>query len=153
MINRIIIDGDACPVTDDIIRITDSTSISVLIIRSVNHFSLADYPEHVSTIYVDHGVDSADFKIVKLTTSEDVVVTQDYGLASIILNKAKHVIHHKGYEYTANNMEQLLTQRHISAQIRQQGGRTKGPKKLTQEDHKVFSDFLIDLINSDNADT
>ena len=50
-------------------------------------------------------------------------------------------------------MEQLLTQRHISAQIRQQGGRTKGPKKLTQEDHKVFSDFLIDLINSDNANT
>src|SRR5699024_5962944 len=135
MINRIIIDGDACPVTDDIIRITDSTSISVLIIRSVNHFSLADYPENVYTIYVDHGVDSDDFNIVKLTTSEDIVD------------------HHKGYEYTANNMEQLLTQRHISAQIRQQGGRTKGPKKLTQEDHKVFSDFLIDLINSDNADT
>ena len=47
MINRIIIDGDACPVTDDIIRITDSTSISVLIIRSVNHFSLIT--KHVST--------------------------------------------------------------------------------------------------------
>ena len=56
-------------------------------------------------------------------------MTQDYGLASLLLNKALHVIHHKGYEYTSQNIEQLLTQRHISAQVRQQGGRTKGHKK------------------------
>ncbi|WP_416361249.1 YaiI/YqxD family protein [Mammaliicoccus sp. Dog046] len=143
---RIIIDGDACPVTDDIIRIVENTGISVLIIRSVNHFSLAEYPDYVSTIYVDHGVDSADFRIVKLTTGEDIVVTQDYGLASLLLNKAQHVIHHKGYEYTTQNIEQLLTQRHISAQVRQQGGRTKGPKKLTQQDHDIFSNFLKQLI-------
>lgn len=146
MINRIIIDGDACPVTDDIIRLTQHTSISVLIIRSVNHFSLREYPDYVSTIYVDHGSDSADFRIVKLTQPDDIVVTQDYGLASLLLNKALHVIHHKGYEYTTQNIEQLLTQRHISAQVRQQGGRTKGPKKLTQDDHKVFSEFLSKLI-------
>ncbi|WQK85069.1 YaiI/YqxD family protein [Mammaliicoccus sp. Dog046] len=146
MIERIIIDGDACPVTDDIIRIVENTGISVLIIRSVNHFSLAEYPDYVSTIYVDHGVDSADFRIVKLTTGEDIVVTQDYGLASLLLNKAQHVIHHKGYEYTTQNIEQLLTQRHISAQVRQQGGRTKGPKKLTQQDHDIFSNFLKQLI-------
>lgn len=146
MINRIIIDGDACPVTDDVIRITQDTDISVLIIRSVNHFSLKEYPENVTITYVDHGVDSADFRIVKLTKSSDIVVTQDYGLASLILNKAQHVIHHKGYEYTTNNIEQLLTQRHVSAQVRQQGGRTKGPKKLTQEDHLVFSEFLTNLI-------
>lgn len=147
MIKRIIIDGDACPVTDDIIRIVENAGISVLIIRSVNHFSLAEHPDYVSTIYVDHGVDSADFRIVKLTTGEDIVVTQDYGLASLLLNKAQHVIHHKGYEYTTQNIEQLLTQRHISAQVRQQGGRTKGPKKLTQQDHDIFSKFLKQLIN------
>nr|WP_263315145.1 YaiI/YqxD family protein [Mammaliicoccus sp. Marseille-Q6498] len=146
---RIIIDGDACPVTDDVIRITEHTGISVLIIRSVNHFSLTEYPDYVSTIYVDHGVDSADFRIVKLTTHDDIVVTQDYGLASLLLSKARHVIHHKGYEYTSFNIEQLLTQRHISAQVRQQGGRTKGPKKLTAEDHKVFSDFLLELLRNE----
>ncbi|PNZ72007.1 YaiI/YqxD family protein [Mammaliicoccus stepanovicii] len=148
---RIIIDGDACPVTDDIIRITEGTGIFVLIIRSVNHFSLKEYPDHVSTTYVDHGVDSVDFRIVKLTTADDIVVTQDYGLASLIINKAKHVVHHLAYEYTSQNIEQLLTQRHISAQVRQQGGRTKGPKKLTSEDHEAFSIFFKNLINEQSS--
>lgn len=147
MIERIIIDGDACPVTEDIIQLAEGTGISILIIRSVNHFSLREYPDYVSTIYVDHGTDSADFRIVKLANDSDLVVTQDYGLASLVLNKVKHVIHHKGYAYTKNNIEELLAQRHISAQMRRQGAKTKGPKKLTQKDHAQFISFLTKLIN------
>ena len=57
-------------------------------------------PNHVETIYIDDGPDAVDYKIVKLATPEDIVITQDvmpnYGLASLLLSKVKIVMHHKG---------------------------------------------------------
>ena len=54
-------------------------------------------PNHVETIYIDDGPDLyIDYKIVKLATPEDIVITQDYGLASLLLSKVKIVMHHKG---------------------------------------------------------
>ena len=53
----------------------------MVIVTSVDHYSLKDYPENVSFVYVDKGADAADFKIVQLI-KRDLLITQDYGLAS-----------------------------------------------------------------------
>lgn len=71
---HIIIDGDACPVVDSIIDLTTETGIFVTIIRSFSHFSNQLYPPHVSTLYVDDGPDAVDYKIVQLSTKDDIVV-------------------------------------------------------------------------------
>lgn len=135
---HIIIDGDACPVVNSVIELTQETGIFVTIIRSFNHFSTQIDPEHVRTVYVDDGPESVDYKIVQLASSEDIVITQDYGLASLLLNKVKFVMHHKGFLFNDDNIQQLLDQRYINAQIRKQGGRHKGPPPFTKQDRQHF---------------
>ncbi|MCD0803195.1 YaiI/YqxD family protein, partial [Staphylococcus aureus] len=114
---HIIIDGDACPVVDSIIDLTTETGIFVTIIRSFSHFSNQLYPPHVSTLYVDDGPDAVDYKIVQLSTKDDIVVTQDYGLASLLVDKVLIVMHHNGKIYNSKNIQQLLDKRYMNAQI------------------------------------
>lgn len=118
---HIIIDGDACPVVDSIIDLTTETGIFVTIIRSFSHFSNQLYPPHVSTLYVDDGPDAVDYKIVQLSTKDDIVITQDYGLASLLVDKVLIVMHHNGKIYNSKNIQQLLDKRYMNAQIRKQG--------------------------------
>lgn len=144
---QIIIDGDACPVTNSVIELTKGTSIFVTVVRSFSHFSSKVQPDHVNIIYVDDGPDAVDYKIVKITQSEDIVITQDYGLASLLLNKAKVVMHHKGFVFNQNNINTLLEQRHASAQFRKSGGRTKGPSAFTADDIAIFEQNFLSIIN------
>ncbi|PNZ98469.1 YaiI/YqxD family protein [Staphylococcus massiliensis CCUG 55927] len=135
---RIIIDGDACPVVDSIVELTAEAGISVLLVRSFSHFSHKMYPEHVNTIYVDNGSESADYKIMQLCNSQAIVVTQDYGLASLLLSKALLVMHHSGKIYTKANIDMLLLRRYEHAKMRQRGGRHGGPSAFTKEQRKAF---------------
>ncbi|MCD8914088.1 YaiI/YqxD family protein [Staphylococcus simulans] len=135
---QVIIDGDACPVTDSIIQLTEGTGIFVVLVRSYSHFSMQDYPEHVKVSYVDDGPDQVDYKIVQLAQPDDIVVTQDYGLASLLIGKIQYVLHHNGMLYSDKNMAQLLEQRYLNAQTRHQGKRHKGPKKFSDEARAKF---------------
>ncbi|AYX89105.1 YaiI/YqxD family protein [Staphylococcus cohnii] len=144
---QVIIDGDACPVTNSVVELTQGTSIFVTVVRSFSHFSSKVQPDHVNIIYVDDGPDAVDYKIVKITQSEDIVITQDYGLASLLLNKAKVVMHHKGFVFNQNNINTLLEQRHASAQFRKSGGRTKGPSAFTADDIAIFEQNFLSIIN------
>ncbi|WP_145372944.1 YaiI/YqxD family protein [Staphylococcus cohnii] len=144
---QVIIDGDACPVTNSVVELTQGASIFVTVVRSFSHFSSKVQPDHVNIIYVDDGPDAVDYKIVKITQSEDIVITQDYGLASLLLNKAKVVMHHKGFVFNQNNINTLLEQRHASAQFRKSGGRTKGPSAFTADDIAIFEQNFLSIIN------
>lgn len=143
---RVIIDGDACPVTNSVIELTKGTGIFVIIVRSFSHYSTVIQPAHVDTKYVDDGPDAVDYRIVQLAKSNDIVITQDYGLASLLINKVHTVLHHKGFRYNTQNINTLLEQRHVSAQFRKSGGRTKGPAPFTNQDIKVFESKFIKLI-------
>ena len=101
--------------------------------------------DHVETVYVERGADSADFKILSMISAGDIVVTQDYGLASLALAKAT-VIHHSGMVYTAMNIDQLLRQRYESQQMRKAKMLTKGPKPFTAEDRQHFIQVLDEII-------
>ncbi|MBO0422897.1 YaiI/YqxD family protein [Enterococcus plantarum] len=144
---KIFIDGDGSPVKETTIEVALAYSIDVVIVTSIDHYSLKEYPQNVSFVYVDKGADAADYKIVQLIKTGDVLVTQDYGLASLVLPKGARVMHQLGYEYTGENMDGLLEQRYFSAKVRKSGGRTKGPKAFTQADREKFKANLVELIN------
>lgn len=143
---RIFIDGDGSPVKDTTIDVALTHSLDVVIVTSIDHYSLKEYPKNVSFVYVDKGADAADYKIVQLIDKGDILVTQDYGLASLVLPKGVRVLHQLGYEYTGENMDGLLEQRYFSAEVRKSGGRTKGPKAFTQDDREKFRAKLVTLI-------
>lgn len=134
----ILIDADASPVKDIVIAEAQEREISVILVSSISHYSLQDYPDNVQTVYVEKGADAADFKIVQLVQPGDIVITQDYGLASLLLPKNCIVLHHKGFQYTSENIDHLLQTRHFSTMARKSGQRTKGPKPFTKEDQETF---------------
>ncbi len=87
---------------------------------------------------VDKGKDSVDLKIMHITNKEDIVVTQDYGLASMVMEKVYAVLHPNGFQYTSFNIDSLMFQRYIGQKVRNAGGRTKGPKKRNEGDDEEF---------------
>lgn len=143
---KVLVDADACPVKDIVIEATARKSLPVVLVSSLSHYSPKDLPAHVKSIYVEAGPDAADFRIVKLAGNEDIIVTQDYGLASLLLPKGCTVLHHKGFEYTDDNIDHLLETRYMGTMIRKGGGRTKGPKPLSKEDRKTFSELFLQKI-------
>ena len=143
---KIFVDGDGSPVKETVIEVAVEKALDVVIVTSVDHYSLKDYPENVSFVYVDKGADAADFKIVQLIKKGDLLITQDYGLASLVLPKVVSVLHQLGYQYTKENIDGLLEQRYFSGQIRRKGGRTKGPKPFTDQDRTMFKQALIELV-------
>lgn len=144
---KIFIDGDGSPTKKETIEIAKKYDLPVVLVTSFDHFSKQAAPDHVETVYVDRGADAADFKILSLILPGDIVVTQDYGLASLAMAKST-VIHHSGMIYTEMNIDQLLSQRYAGQQMRKAKKRTKGPKPFTDEDRMHFIQVLENIIQS-----
>lgn len=132
---KIIIDGDACPVVDIAVDIAKNRNIECIIVCDNTHLIQKDGAE---TIVVDKGADSADCKIANLTEKGYVVITQDYGLAALVLGKGAKALNQNGLIYTDTNIENLLFTRYIGKKERLAGNRTKGPKKRTAQNDADF---------------
>lgn len=139
---KIYVDADASPVKDIVISVAKQYQIPVVLVKSISHYSHDELVDGVQTIYVDTGADAADYRIMQLAKRLDLIITQDYGLASLGLGKGCLVLHHKGFAYTNENIDQLLQTRHLSAKARRSGQKTKGPKPFTDEDRKKFKELL-----------
>ena len=137
---RILVDVDACPVKEIILRMAKKRSIPVTMVIDTSHEL---YDGYSTVITVDKGADSADYVITNMATCHDIVVTQDYGLAAMILAKGASALDQNGMIYTSENIDSLLERRYIGQKIRRGGGRTKGPKKRTREDDERFEAALI----------
>lgn len=143
---KIFVDGDGSPVKETVIEVAVEKALDVVIVTSVDLGGRRIIKKNVSFVYVDKGADAADFKIVQLIKKGDLLITQDYGLASLVLPKGVLVLHQLGYQYTKENIDGLLEQRYFSGQIRRKGGRTKGPKPFTDKDRTMFKQALIELV-------
>ena len=146
MFIKIMIDSDASPVKDIVIDEAKKHGLKVVLVASYAHYSTKIHPAHVETIYVDSAKEAADYRIMQLLQKDDILITQDYGLASLALGKKAKVLHHKGFEYDNDNIANLLESRYISAQIRKSGKRTKGPKPFTREDAETFRRLLNHML-------
>lgn len=145
---KILIDADGCPVVDLTIKVATNLGLEVIIICDTSHnFS----KKGVETIVVSKGSDSADFAIVNKVQKSDIVITQDYGLAAMVLSKGGYAINQNGMIYSNDNIDQLLFTRHISKKVRSAGGRTKGPKKRQKEDDIKFEESLMRLCKMINS--
>ncbi|SMB89819.1 hypothetical protein SAMN00017405_0665 [Desulfonispora thiosulfatigenes DSM 11270] len=142
---NIYVDADACPVKDIIIDLGQKYKVKVVIVCSISHYSKA--LENVESIIVDNVPQAADMAIINKIKENDIVITQDYGLASIALAKKCKVLHHTGKPYTNENIDNLLLNRHISSKIRRAGGKTKGPKAFTEVDRERFRMALSGLLD------
>lgn len=143
---KIFIDADACPVIKIVEKIARENKIDCILVCDHNHLLSSDYSE---IIFVDQADDSADLKIMNMISNNDILITQDYGLASLALSKDVKIMNHFGSMYTLFNIDTLLATRHINQKIRaSKNGRVKGPKKRVVEDDIKFETNFNKLISS-----
>lgn len=140
---NVLIDADGCPVTDIAVHLCHRYNIPCTLLCDTAH---AFHMEHATTLIFDKGADSVDFALVNRVRPGDIVITQDYGLASMCLAKDSIILHQGGWLYTENNIDALLFQRHASRKLRASGARMKGPAKRTAEQDKAFTQALEKLL-------
>ena len=143
---RILVDADACPVKQIIIRLAKERDIPVIMLIDTSH-ELDDGYSMVIT--VDKQADSVDFALMGLLNGDDIVVTQDYGLAAMVLGKGARVVNQNGLVFTNDNIDKLLMDRHVGQKVRRSGGRTKDPAKRTKEDDERFEAVFRGLLYGD----
>ncbi|RLQ91061.1 YaiI/YqxD family protein [Planomicrobium sp. Y74] len=142
---KVLIDADGCPVVDQTIAAARKYNLDVILLCDTSHEM---YREGAETVTVSKGLDAVDFVLVNRVKKGDIVVTQDYGLAAMVLAKQGYPIDQNGRLYSEENIDQLLHGRHIAKKIRQGGGRIKGPKKRKPEDNEKFKLNLEGLIEN-----
>ena len=159
------IDADACPVTREALACARRARVPVVIVgnttQNLGRHIRRDDPrdaEHargrdamhdgfwVDVLDVSVGADSADFAIVERLQPDDVVVTQDIGLASMVLGRGAAAIGVRGRVYTKATIDMDLFIRHEEKKVRRAGGRTRGPAAFTDDDRERFTRNLADLL-------
>jgi uncharacterized protein YaiI (UPF0178 family) len=140
---NVLIDADACPVTGIAVELCMQFHIACILLCDTAHVIHKDGAE---TLVFDKGADSVDFALVNRVSPGDIVITQDYGLASMCLTKNARVLHQDGWAYTQYNIGGLLEQRHAAKKLRMAGGRTKGPAKRKAEQDNAFRKALQELL-------
>ena len=140
---KVLIDADACPVTRIAVEVCKRFGVDCVMLCDTAHVLNLIGAE---TLIFDKGVDSVDFALVNRVLPGDIVITQDYGLASMCLARTARILHQDGWEYTEDNIQGLLFQRHVSRKHRSSGGRIKGPPKRTAAQDKNFESALSLLL-------
>lgn len=142
---RLLIDGDACPNKEEVKNLTQKYGIEMIVFADYAHLLEDDY-YHV--VHCEVGRDSVDMQIINQARPYDLVVTQDYGLASLLLGKQVKVIHVSGMIINIDNIDQLLMSRYISAKQRRAQKHLKGPSKRTLEIKNKFLNTLENLLEN-----
>ena len=144
---QILVDADACPVKDIIIKNAKKYEIPVIMIIDTSHELNDGYS---TVITVDKARDSVDIKLINMVRRGDIVVTQDYGVAAMGLGKGAKVLNQNGLIYSDDNIDRLLFERHLGQKIRRAGGRTGTIRKRTKENDEAFEKTLLMLMKSES---
>ena len=140
---RILIDADGCPVVNETIKVAHKFNLESIIFCDTSH----NFDEkNIKVIVVSKGIDAVDFAILNNIEKGDIVITQDYGLASLVLSRNSYAINQSGMVYTNENIDELLYSRYISKKMRNSGARIKGPKKRDKSQDIIFKENLEKLV-------
>ena len=140
---KILVDADACPVKEIIVRLAKEKKVPVIMLIDTSHILNDGYSQ---VITVDKGRDSADIRLVNLAEPGDLVVTQDFGVAAMALAKGAKALNQNGMVYDDKNMDRLLFERALGQEVRRAGGRTGRIKKRTRADDAAFERVFLEMI-------
>ena len=139
------IDADGCPVVQATIALAKEKNIPVTAVK--NH-AIELYSDYATIITVDVSSDSADLYIVNHLSCGDLVITQDLGLAALVLSKQGKCLTPNGKSITHDNIDLFLDFRHASGVQRKKTGRGSKVKKRTTADDDAFLWQLMHMVNA-----
>jgi uncharacterized protein len=146
---QIFIDGDACPVKDEIYRVAARHGVPAVLVSN----SYIRMPEHalLSRQIVTDGFDAADDWIAERAHDKSVVITADILLADRCLKVGAKVIGTTGKPFTDDSIGAAVATRAILADLRvgiaETGApRAGGPAPFTKADRSRFLSALDEAL-------
>ena len=138
---KILVDGDACPVKDEIYKVAWRHEVAVTVVAN-SYLRVPDHPL-VSRVVVDDGFDAADDWIAEAADQDAVVVTADILLAERCLKAGASVIAPNGKPFTEASIGGAVATRAIMADLRAGAdGIMGGPPPFTKADRSQFLQAL-----------
>ena len=133
---EIFVDGDACPVKGEIVRVAERHGLAVHMVSN-QWMRLPDSPL-VERVVVNDGFDSADDWIAGTIGPGDIAVTADIPLAARCLEAGAAVLGPTGKPFTANNIGTALSMRDLNAHLRDSGEISGAGPGFTKQDRSRF---------------
>jgi uncharacterized protein len=134
----IYVDGDACPVREEIFRVADRLGLRVFVVSNGSRPIRPSGRPNVQMITVAATPDAADDWIAEHIAPADVCVTADIPLASRCLQKGAYALAPAGKRWTGDNIGNALAGRAVAQHMRELGMTTGGPAPLTKQDRSRF---------------
>jgi hypothetical protein len=128
---RILVDGDAFPDLNLVVALAKKYQKEIIIYVDSEHEINLD----VKIIRVCKGNNAVDTALENDVGENDIVLTQDYGVAVICLSKRAFCINPLGYSYKEETISSLLEIKSYKQKLRRHT-HIKGPKKRTKDDTK-----------------
>lgn len=146
----IIVDADACPVKDEVFRVSYRLGVPVTIVSN----AYLRVPVHplIKRVVVDAGFDAADNWIAEHADPASVVVTADILLADRCIKAGATVLAPNGKPFTASSIGNAVAVRAIMSDLRAGGDQLGGPPPFRKEDRSRFlsalDESLVRLLRS-----
>ena len=151
---RILVDADACNRIGQIESIAKKNHLEVILFCDTSRLIRSSYSQ---IKIVSRGQDAADFCILNNCREGDIVITNDTGLASLVMVKKGIAINTHGLRYTEQNITGMLIDRYYRSQAQRKQNRQRGKAKHCREsknykniyscdEHNSFGSTLIDTI-------
>jgi uncharacterized protein YaiI (UPF0178 family) len=141
-LTSIYIDGDACPVREEVYRVATRLGLGVFVVSNGSRPLRPPGLPNVQMILVGDGFDAADDWIAGHIRPADVCITSDIPLASRCLGSGARVVAPNGREWTEANIGSALAGREVARHLRELGMTTRGPAPLTKADRSRFLSTL-----------
>ncbi|MFB6347151.1 MAG: DUF188 domain-containing protein, partial [bacterium] len=138
------VDADACPVVDDVVELVDESRIVIVHNR---HHNINVEAENVTVRQSGDRADAADHYIYNHLDAGDIVITDDLGLAGLVLGRDGRVLRFRGDRPTKDDIDLRLAIREAARRERQKSRRVSGPPEFTEEDRDSFRQGLIKLLD------
>ena len=142
------VDGDACPVREEIYRVADRLGLAVFVVANGSRPIRPPGQPNVTMITVEAGADVADDWIAERVTKADVCITNDIPLASRCLAKGCRALAPNGKIWNPDNIGNALAGREVGRYLREMGMNTGGPAPLTKQDRSHFLSALDTLVRA-----
>jgi uncharacterized protein YaiI (UPF0178 family) len=144
----IYVDGDACPVREEIYRVADRLSLPVVVVSNGSRPIRPTGRPNVTMVTVPAGADIADDYIADHITAADCCVTSDIPLAARCLARGARALSPTGHHWTPDNIGTALAGRDLSRHLREMGVATGGPAPLTKAERSRFLGALDHAVSA-----
>ena len=142
MASEIYVDGDACPVREEVYRVATRLGLQVWVVSNGSRPIRPPGLPHVRMVTVPAGADVADDWIAERIGAGDVCVTSDIPLAARCLARGAGAVATDGRTWSPDNIGSALAGREIARHLRETGLAGGGPAPLSRSDRSRFLQAL-----------